>query len=270
MSERSLKQLLELYGQVEKIIMCTIRDGKYKGIPNGEAIVWMSLASHIPTSLWIIESQTAMFVNYEKQPVTCHRCGDLSHTATECNVYKTVRPDERDNAVSVLVEDDVVEETGVSDMQLEGDVANPILNDTNENSNGSSNDSSRSMLSSETDSEQNEELEFQCYECNKKCDTGQELNEHMKTHTSSYAAKAKSPPPSPQRERVSQPPASHSRKSGISASQPPNTSQNEESYVRNYKRGASASPTFGGNIIRERKFYKTSDQDKSKNSYYKG
>ena len=120
-----------------------------------------SLASHTPTSLWIIESQTVMFVHYEKKPVTCHRCWDLSHTATECKVYKTVCPDGWENAVSVLVEDEV-EETIVSEMQVV-DMVHPILNDTNETSN-----SSRSMLSSESESEKNEEPEFQCYDCNKK------------------------------------------------------------------------------------------------------
>ena len=111
------------------------------------------------------------------------------------------------------------------------------------------------------------ETEYECLVCNEKYATADELNEHTKVHSSSYAAKAKSPPPSPQRENVLQPPEPRTRRTGISYSQPAHSSQYKETNPRINKRGASASPTYGENVIRERKFYKVSNQDKNRKFY---
>ena len=106
-----------------------------------------------------------------------------------------------------MVEDEEVEETIVSEMQV-GDMVNPILNDTNETSNESVIDSSRSMLYSESESEKNEEPEFLCYECNKKCDTGHELNEHIK-HTHNLMPLRQNRLPLPRRGKAYHSPLNH-------------------------------------------------------------
>ena len=66
----------------------------------------MTVTSPIPSSLWVIESQTNMFLYYENQPLTCHTCGSVDHRAIECEVWKTTLPNERENAVNIYIDID--------------------------------------------------------------------------------------------------------------------------------------------------------------------
>ena len=172
MSYKSLKDLLGKYGQVDKLIMCTTREGKFKGVPTGEVIVWMTITSPIPSSLWVVESQTNMFLYYENQPLTCHTCGSVDHKAIECEVWKTTLPNERENAVNIDIDQEDL--AGTNDPGAQSEVGDAINDQDNTHES-----SSKSTLSPESESEsenenneENVECEFVCTECDKKCKTG--------------------------------------------------------------------------------------------------
>ena len=264
----SLKDFMSRYGKVDNVIMCSKREGKFKGVPTGEAIVWMSITTPIPSSVWIVETQTNMFTSYDNQPLTCNQCGSLFHMSDDCKVWKTIRPDDRDNAVSINIGNENVTNASGSGAQLVPEEAVTDLNGTTE----SSIDSSKSKLSSESDSEYEDnkeidECEFACSECDVKCKTGHELNAHIKVHKEeTYAEKAKSP----QDDRTAKQSASHTDRSGFSASQPTTTTRHQAKKARENKRGASASPTAENGDKRGKKFYKVSDQEKNtKFTFYK-
>ena len=103
-SRSTLKEILENYGDVENVIMCTEREGKFKGVPIDEAIVWMKIHHPIPSSLWIVETQTNMFFSYDSQPPSCNRCGSLYHPAKECEVCKTTHANNRENAIQLDID----------------------------------------------------------------------------------------------------------------------------------------------------------------------
>ena len=181
-SKRKLGDILGQYGLVEKVIMCTKSEGKFKGVPIDEAVVVMKLSHPIPSSLWIVESQTNMFFYYDNQPQSCNRCGSLEHLAVRCDVYQHVHPDDRSNAIHVdLVEEELENESthksGNKGSNTEKDNGNLI------NGGGNENDNSGDKFN---DNAINNEVinEFKCKECDKECKTGHELNEHIKIHRS--------------------------------------------------------------------------------------
>ena len=91
---------MEKYGQIESVIICTER----KGVPIDEVVVWMKIHYPIPSSLWVVQTQTNMFFSYDKQPMSCNRCGSLSHLANGCHVYKTTHPNDRENAIKLDID----------------------------------------------------------------------------------------------------------------------------------------------------------------------
>ena len=125
MSINSLKLLLERYGQVDRVIQCTSIDRDFKNVPRDEAIAFMVVSDHIPSSLWIAETQQYMFFHYEKQPHTCNNCGSLQHKAYQCDVFKRTHCKDRDNAVSIDLEEDVPEENLADTESEEDNVTTP-------------------------------------------------------------------------------------------------------------------------------------------------
>ena len=96
-----LKNILGRYGRVENIINCTWKSGDYKGVLNGEKIVWMVVEEPIPSSLFINETQSYFHFRYDTQTPTCLKCGSLDHKAYQCEIAKTLKPDKRHNAVNL-------------------------------------------------------------------------------------------------------------------------------------------------------------------------
>ena len=80
---------------------CYQRLGKNKGVPTDEHITWIVLEYPIPSSLFVKDTQTYIHFSYEKQPITCHKCGSLAHKADKCDVFRNVRPQNRDNAIDI-------------------------------------------------------------------------------------------------------------------------------------------------------------------------
>ena len=221
-----LKSLLERYGQVDRVIQSTSRDKEFKNVPIDEGIAIMVVNDHIPSSLWIAETQQYMFFQYDKQPHTCHNCGSLDHKANQCNVFRNARSKDRPNAVSLDLEEDQPEGTvadAASDVEdAQSDVADAasdvaseednVPNESTETEYEGSISSSRDdheTESSHEDTEVNQVSIFECTKCEYKCNTGHELGDHnMAIHVKTWADRAKSPP------RV------YNRGAGIRAPQP--------------------------------------------------
>ena len=66
-----------------------------------ERIVWMVVEFPIPSSLFIKDSETYLYFSYLQQPKTCHKCGSDLHMVNLCDVYRTMRPKDRSNAVDL-------------------------------------------------------------------------------------------------------------------------------------------------------------------------
>ena len=58
----------------------------------------------IPASLFITETQSNFQFSYDKHPITCYKCGSLDHKVYVCQVAKTLKPDLRENYVSLDME----------------------------------------------------------------------------------------------------------------------------------------------------------------------
>ena len=265
MSSSVLKDLMGRYGEVENVIMCSKRDGKFKNIPIDQAIVWMKVLNPIPSSLWIAETQGNMFFSYEKQPRTCHKCGSLQHKANECDVFMNTLPKDRQNAVNIELYEESQEANVSVSQPGEGtpptEEGNPSTVEGDPSTD--SDDSIRSTLTTDSESDNEDNLisvesEFACSECDRKCTTGHELNEHRKTHSETYADRVKSPP----KQNSEQSPVTITNSIGISASQPTGSSQHKASTNNLRKRGASASPT--SDVSRERKVHKVNTHKNNK------
>ena len=202
-----------------------------------EAIAWMTVIDHIPSSLWIAETEQYLYFHYAKQPQTCHNCGDSTNAARQCEVYLHTHAKDRPNAANIDLEDEdaIIDEevpenmtetpedntetpeenTETPDDNVENPGENEVIPEANvslthasEETDSSDTDASRSRISTESDSDIEENVMettsgFTCTQCESICDTVHELDEHMRVHADSYANRAKSPP------RV-----------GVSASQP--------------------------------------------------
>ena len=230
MPSESLKSLLERYGDVDRVIPCTSRDKEFKNVPIDEAIAIMVVNDHIPSSLWIKETQQYMFFSYNKQPFTCLNCGSLEHRASACDVFRNTPSEDRANAVNIDIDEDATggnsPTTDTEDDNVPAE-ANDSGNENNSDSDGRETESDNENEDSDTD----QENPFECTECDYKCNTGHELNDHIQTHKT-WADRAKSPS------------MTHSRGFGFSASQPNPSSRSQHSAdAKSNKRGASVSPS---------------------------
>ena len=179
-----LQKLLSRYGKVENIIICMIRNGKLSGIMTMERIVWMVVNEPIPSSLYVNETQSFLYFEYEKQIPTCRRCGDPEHLSLECPVFKEVRPEKRDNAVSLNLSDfpDTLNKKG-TDPEVQpqqhteeipitiGDADMDIHIESSQRTN-----------------------EFVCPDCDYKCGYKDIMEIHMKTHTGEKTFQYSQPP----------------------------------------------------------------------------
>ena len=271
MSSDTLESLLGRYGQVDRIIMCTSRERRHKNVPIDEAIAFMSIDTHIPSTLWIKETQQYMYFQYNKQPQTCLNCGSLDHKAFRCDVFRQTPPEDRSNAISLDLsgdpsnenEDDDQSEGNIGNQTVEfaddqtieeaadqagdetGDQAedNTLVNHSHLSRNTSvsdTNDRNNENISSDMSDSLNEyddtnfEEQFACTRCDFKSNTGHCLADHMKTHDTLYADITKSPK---QRSKA------NTLRTGISSSQPTTSANYQQpTHLYDRKRGASVSP----------------------------
>ena len=225
--------------------MCTQRERKFKNIPIDEAIVWMRLSTHILSSLFIEETQQFMFFSYDKQIPTCNRCGSDCHLSKECDVYRTTAQKDRINATSF----NLSEEKPDPKSNEPNDIIASSSDEEDEEEEEDKSKLSVSVISSSSVSDNDENVEnnltkadteFPCSECDIKCKTVHELNEHREAHKMSYAKKAKSPP----KQKVETIQKTNIEKSGFSASQPssaPQKQRRSDNFLK--KKGAQQSPS---------------------------
>ena len=92
MKDHELRDLLERFGKVENIITTHKKFGYYSDTFSDERIVWMVVEFPIPSSLYLIDSETYMYFSYLQQPKTYHRCGSSLYTVNQCDVSRTTKP----------------------------------------------------------------------------------------------------------------------------------------------------------------------------------
>ena len=274
MSQETLESLLGRYGQVDKLIVRTSRDRKHRNVPIDQALVFMSVTTPIPSTLWIIEAQQYMYFSYKQQPQTCINCGSLAHKALRCDVFKDTRPENRPNAVSVSAGDTQDEGENVAnashhsastggnensngnsnnqsnennesnednDDTIENeDTSDDSGNDDNENNVDSDNDVNNNTIGSPSDDldteDENDDTNFDDQFACPKCDFKCSTNHGLVDHMKFHTRYA---------DATKSPP-----KGGISSSQPTEIHQ-QPSYSNYKKRGASVSPNSSNNQSRK-------------------
>lgn len=183
MSEGDLKILLERYGKVENIITSHKKFGDYNNIVSDERIVWMVVEFGIPSSLYINDSETYIYFSYIQQPRTCHKCGSHDHTVNQCDVSRSTKPKDRENAITIYpipARDDRARRASESSVDTNTDF-----------------EDSKSVLTSEPEadnivvmldptanmSESQRERPSSCKEGDKTSEAEDDLDSHMADHT---------------------------------------------------------------------------------------
>jgi hypothetical protein len=92
MNNDMVKELFENYGRVDK---CQYQFGKrfrkYKRLKNsGYRTLWMEVAHPIPSSPFINQTETYIYVTHAKQQVTCHKCGKSRPYSQEMSCKKDI------------------------------------------------------------------------------------------------------------------------------------------------------------------------------------
>ena len=149
MDENSLKNLLGRYGKVENVTTSLKKFGDYDGMLSDERIEWMIVKFPIPSSLFIKDSETYMYFSYLEQPKTCHKCGSEFHMVSQCTIFRTTKPKDRENATDLDQVDMHVTDPNIANN-------NNRSRHSSESSNSNSNsdfEDSKSALSAESDSD---------------------------------------------------------------------------------------------------------------------
>ena len=84
----TLKELLEKFGEVSKIsyMRKKYKCNKWNNVATDRRIVWMTLEHPIPSSLYINQTKTYIYVYHDNQPQSCNRCGQDDHFRKDCRV----------------------------------------------------------------------------------------------------------------------------------------------------------------------------------------
>ncbi|CAL4132724.1 unnamed protein product [Meganyctiphanes norvegica] len=97
-SNDTLIKVFQKFGEVEKCQFYFRKYGKYSKLEHtGERTVWMKLTQQVPQSIFIKQIQNYISVQYENQPFTCHKCGNIGHNARDCDID----PHEIENVVDL-------------------------------------------------------------------------------------------------------------------------------------------------------------------------
>ena len=168
-----LEIMLGKYGTVYKCQNYYRKFGKYTKLNNsGDRIVWMKLNEHIPQSLKIKHSEmSCMYVQYPGQPKTCNKCGNVGHIVKSCRE----NPTEYKHLIDIgEIRAALIEKEPTNDHESDND---------NHMESDSDNDDEEANLYENNPSGYDKSLEFECTECEHKCNSKEDLKEHMKDHT---------------------------------------------------------------------------------------
>ena len=157
-----LKQMFSCYGSVDKVKMqynYKLKGSKYEKTKTDRSIMWMDIDKPIPSSLYIKQTQTYIYIQYENQIRTCNKCGLIGHQIRDCRTKE-------DDKVNIFDLDCLVcDEYDIGD--LESDTSEEHTEGTVENL---------------------DQISFDCAECDYKCHGKDILEDHMKTHNSNLNA----------------------------------------------------------------------------------
>ena len=114
-SNESLCKLLEDYGGVGRVDFIRKRyrndvNNKYSKAILRRRVAYIRLNKPIPSSLYLNQTNTYIYVRHERQPITCHRCGQADHKILNCKM----RFDQWINKVDIDI-DDIDEECDSED-----------------------------------------------------------------------------------------------------------------------------------------------------------
>ena len=85
-TEEEVLQILKSYGKIKNHYYRGKQNIKYfQGRGTGRMTAIMELHSPIPSALYIKDIASNLLISYAGQPITCHRCGDLTHKIKFCN-----------------------------------------------------------------------------------------------------------------------------------------------------------------------------------------
>ena len=126
----------------------------------------MDIDEPIPSSLYIKQTQTYMYILYDNQTQTCNKCGHIGHQIKDCHTSA-------DDKLNILDLDDLIVVNDVFD--IESNVDSVDTNHIDENLDASTN------VDIHLDPTQGKKR-FECTECEYKCDYENILKVHMETH----------------------------------------------------------------------------------------
>ena len=182
-----LRELLSDYGEVGRIDFLRRKHGKgkYSRVITGRRIVWLYLQHPIPSSLYINQTKTHIYVSHDNQTKTCNRCGQQGHILKDCKT----RFENWQNVVDINLSDVHSDSESVHS----DDLPTSVHSDSGSvHSVGQENESTVDQMSVTTGEQVNADIHidssqgkvsFECPERDYKCSYKNILEEHMQSHT---------------------------------------------------------------------------------------
>ena len=171
LTNESLCKLLENYGEVGRVDFIRKKyrndsNSKYSKAILRRRVAYIRLNKTIPSSLYLNQTNTYIYVRHERQTITCHRCGQADHKILNCKM----RFDQWINKVDIDISD--IDEESDSDSEDDNSVYEDSINEISVNMNGQTDSISSQAISILT-----------CHLCDFKCQCDQLLESHLRTHT---------------------------------------------------------------------------------------
>ena len=176
-TNKQLSCMLRKYGKIYKCQNHYRTFGKYSELKkSGDRIIWMKLQDHIPQTLNINKTDiSSLYVYYQKQPLSCNKCGHSGHRAWRC----TCEPKDYKNMIYIIDGSDnnndksIMEDCEGRDDDCDGDTSDISFITENDNA---------TKLDIHIDPSQNSNT-FECSKCDFTCTYENIFNVHIKTHT---------------------------------------------------------------------------------------
>ena len=201
LTNECLFNLLENYGEVGRVdyIRKTYRNERNKKFSKAiqrRRVAYIRLNKPIPSSLYLNQTNTYIYVRHERQPPTCHKCGKSDHVIANCRIRFEYWVNKVDIDISDIDEEsdtDSDEENSIYEDSI-SEVTEDV-NITNDETSGLPSDQENIVIqnvatSVEMDTHTGENpLEckkdefFACSECGHSSNTKAELDIHMEIHT---------------------------------------------------------------------------------------
>ena len=174
-SNQQLSGMLSKYGEIYKCQNYNRTFGKYNKLKRtSDRIFWMKLNDQMPQMLIIKDTEiSSLYVKYQKQPLSCNKCGHAGHKSFRCNRH----PDGFKNIIDIndgCVESDFSDNIDMEDVfQDDDDISNISVTTIPVN---------LDHIDVHIDPSQNQN-NFKCKNCDYQCSYEHILKIHMESHT---------------------------------------------------------------------------------------